>query len=162
MAGSTFHGETHAFLEDVALPFAGEECLTWPYGRSSGGYGAIKVDGMQCVVSRVICERIHGPAPSADHEAAHNCGNGHLGCVNPNHIVWKTSLANQKDRLIHGTDHRGEKHISARLTESDVRDIRRLRRQGVRRRDLARMYGMKPNYIGDVAAGRAWKWLADE
>jgi hypothetical protein len=72
--------------------------------------------------------------------------------------------------------HRGETHSTARLTEEDIREIRRLYKIGLddehRRhtyncallghftsRVLAEKYGISPNYASDIARGRGWNHL---
>jgi len=27
------------FIERIAIPYTGDDCLTWPFGKSSKGYG---------------------------------------------------------------------------------------------------------------------------
>ena len=97
-------GEPNRFLNDVVLPYRGDECLAWPYSCDGGGYGHIANRGK---VHRIVCAKINGKCPGDEYQAAHSCGNGHLGCVNPNHLTWKTRHENQADRLIHGTHNRG-------------------------------------------------------
>lgn len=94
-------GETIRFLEAVAIPFSGVECLLWPYGKYPNGYGQIRIGGGTKVVSRLVCERAHGQPPTPKYEAAHSCGNGHLGCVNPQHLRWATSKENKLEGAIH-------------------------------------------------------------
>lgn len=52
-------------------------------------------------------------------------------------------------------DNRGAKNGSARLTESDVREIRSSY-PGVSNRDLARRYGVHVTTMQDVTSGRSW------
>lgn len=80
---------------------AGTECLVWPFGRFSNGYGQVYIQGKNCVASREMCILAHGNPPTPSHEAAHRCGNGHLGCVNPQHLRWATAAENQADKLTH-------------------------------------------------------------
>lgn len=127
LAGRTPVGEPWQFFTGTVLPYKGNDCLQWPYHRCAQGRGMIRADGRNQVVARLVCERAHGVPPSPIHEAAHNCGNGHLGCVTASHLQWKTPAQNQRDRLIHGTDARGEKHALAILSESVVREILRLK-----------------------------------
>lgn len=104
----------------------GGDCLIWPFGRSGSGYGShrAEVDGVRYVHAHsVMCAHRHGPRPAGT-EAAHSCGNGHLGCVNPQHLSWKTPAENQRDKVVHGTHNRGSRHPLSKLTEDDVLRIR--------------------------------------
>lgn len=33
-----------------------------------------------------MCELVYGKPPMPKHQAAHNCGKGNLGCINPKHL----------------------------------------------------------------------------
>src|SRR6185312_60585 len=63
-----------------------EWCLLWPFSRNQGGYA--NVGRKSTLVHRIMCEYMHGEPPDGKPEAAHECGKGYLGCVNPHHIVW--------------------------------------------------------------------------
>ncbi|WP_292637037.1 hypothetical protein [Mesorhizobium sp.] len=56
-------------------------------------------DGKCRRVSRLVCEEVHGPPPSPDHEAAHSCDNGDLGCATKRHLSWKTPKENTADKF---------------------------------------------------------------
>jgi hypothetical protein len=157
LAGGTLYGEPQAAMAE-AIAFVGEDCLIWKFGKSGGGYGQIQVKGKKLYVHRVVCEAANGPPPSPDREAAHSCGNGHLGCCNPAHLRWATQSENMDDRVIHGTSNRGERSRSAKLTEADVLEIRSLRGT-VLQRELAARFGVNPRTIGDVLSGKKWAWL---
>lgn len=106
LAGGTTRGEPARYLAQVVLPYAGDECLTWPYSRMKNGYANHTHEGRTVVLSRLVCNLVYGAPPTPRHEAAHSCGNGHLGCVNPRHLCWKTHTENEADKLIHGTRRR--------------------------------------------------------
>lgn len=89
------------------IEFQGDQCLPWPYERSNSGYGRITIDGRVASVHRVVCQRIHGVPPTDQHQAAHTCSNGHLGCVNPKHLYWATPTQNAADRMKNMADHYG-------------------------------------------------------
>lgn len=160
LSGRTSQGEPLAFLED-ALAADTDECISWPFGKGLDGRARIVLNGRKCIVSRVVCERAHGTPPTPKHEAAHSCGMGHEGCINPRHLRWATASENQKDRAEHGTHTMGERNPKAVLTESDVHQIRRLIADGNTRRALAREYGVSRHTIADIAARRTWAWLED-
>jgi hypothetical protein len=74
----------------------------------------------------MMCELVHGPSPSKKHQAAHNCGNGHLGCVNPSHLCWKTPRENSLDMWKHGTMPSCERAPAAKITQAIADEIRAL------------------------------------
>jgi hypothetical protein len=137
--GGTNTGAPLAFLEQ-ALASETNDCINWPYGRGWKGRAKVWIGGRNCPAARVICERAHGAPPTPEHEAAHSCGKGHVGCINPRHLRWATPKENNADRLIHGTDLRGERNHLAKLAEADVREIRRLALEGMTQRAIARQY----------------------
>lgn len=146
------------FYNEVVIGHESEDCLIWPYSVSSKGYPSLKISGKSILVTRMACEKKNGPPPTSKHEAAHSCGNGHLGCVNPMHLSWKTRSENQMDRVLHGTSNRGTRAARNKLSESDVRNIRLMR--GIKSQvDLARIYGVSPNAIHEIHAEKSWSWL---
>lgn len=79
-----------------------EECIIWPFYRGPKGYGRVTDDeGVGHTASRYVCMKVKGDAPGPNYDAAHECGNGHIGCVNPKHISWKTKKLNALDKKIH-------------------------------------------------------------
>ena len=80
---ATKSGDPRRFIES-AIVNAGEECLIWPYGKSSHGYGQILIDGRTVPAHRYACLVAHGEPSSLVHQAAHGCGN--KACVNPKQI----------------------------------------------------------------------------
>lgn len=149
-------GAASRFLHETALKYKGDDCLIWPHKKHRLGYAQIKINNRIYTVTRIICERIYGPPPHPKYQAAHLCGNGHLGCVNPRHLQWKTGTENQADRIIHGTTNRGERNGQARLTLEQVRYIRGLRGTKTHR-ELARTYDVSPSTIAMVMTGRSWR-----
>jgi hypothetical protein len=99
-------------------------CVVWPFSRNRKGYGEVRINSKTRLAHRIICIRVHGDPPTPDHEAAHLCGKGHEGCVNPHHLAWKTCAENNADKLAHGTHNRGDKHCFAKLTNDQVRQLR--------------------------------------
>jgi hypothetical protein len=133
----------------------GEDCLIWPYAKSPSGYGLSVYNGKQTNASRIMCELAHGEPPKDKMDAAHSCGNGHGGCVNPKHLRWATRTENHADKLIHGTDIRGEKHHMAKLSEAEVKLIRAS--EGLASaRLLALEYGLSVSMIYRIWRRQAW------
>ena len=133
----------------------GEECLPWPFSRDHNGYGQVTVNKRVLIASRVMCEVAHGKPPSEAHQAAHLCGNGRLGCTNPNHLVWATVGENVAHREEHGTILRGERCPASKLTKKQVLHIFRNRRR-VEGKVLARKYGVHVASIYNIWNGHTW------
>lgn len=152
----SFHGDGQRFIQEIAIPFESSECLLWPYGKDGRGYARVLHEGKIALTHRVLCEKVHGAAPSLAHEAAHNCGHGNLGCCNPLHLRWATPKENQGDRLAHGTHNRGKQSAVAKLKQEDVAAIRKLA-ASVTRKDLSEMFGVTRQCIGHVVRGLTWK-----
>ena len=104
-------------------------------------------------VHRMVCLAFHGPAPEGK-EVAH--GNGDPYDNRAENLRWATKEENAADRGIHGTAYRGDGHRWSRLTEEDVRDIRRRVGDGERQIDLATEYHMHRSAIAHIVSGRSW------
>lgn len=158
--GGTFHGEPREYLEKFVLLYDGEDCLIWPYSRGADGYGNINYDGRVCITSRLVCRLTYGDPPDEAYEAAHECGKGHLGCVSPRHLSWKTAGDNQMDRVKHGTSNRGERHPLSVLTLADAIEIRAAN-DNVPHGEIAKKFGVSREAISAIRRGASWSWLAD-
>lgn len=78
---------------------------------------------------RLMCEMAHGAPPTPKHQAAHNCGKGHYGCVNPKHLEWKTNSQNQLDRAKNGNALRNTHGPGSALSDEDKAAIVALKGQ---------------------------------
>ena len=139
------------------VDFDEDDCLLWPFSHGGRGYGRLRIDGRLQQAHRIMCKYRHGPPPTPVHEAAHSCGNGHLGCVHPMHVSWKTPKENQADKIIHGTSNRGNRSARTKLTQADVLAIRAA--EGTPHRLLAIEYGVAESTISCVIRRHKWAWL---
>lgn len=150
------------YLRHVYLIMAQEptnECVAWPYSRDKDGYAdRVKFKGTRKRVSSVICELKNGEKPSLQYEAAHTCGKGHDGCVNPRHLRWSTHKENCADKAEHGTIQRGEKNPAAVLRESHVREIMALKGHATHR-EIGNIFGVSKSTVQHIHTGRKWGHL---
>lgn len=115
-------GEAAAFLFDN-VGYNGDGCLTWPFSTMPTGYGALGYLGEQHYAHRFMCELVNGPPPSPIHEAAHSCGRGKFGCVDPRHLTWKTPTGNALDSREHGTQARNPWGPKGKISRRQIAEI---------------------------------------
>lgn len=77
----------------------------------------------------------------------------------PGNLRWGTTRENCEDTVRHGRSTRGAKNKQVRLTNEQVRDIRRRRANGERGKELASEYGVTEATICDIHKRRTWEWL---
>lgn len=143
------HGEPEAWIYENAT-HDGDNCLTWPFARRGNGWAKMNHRSP----ARLMCELVYGPPPAAKYQAAHSCGKGHLGCLNPKHLRWATVSENHLDKRAHGTMIRGEAVAVAKLTEINVRTIRQ---SGATDRVLANQFGVAPSVINRARNRKTWR-----
>lgn len=159
LGGGTAQGAVPKWIKEVALPYAGVDCLIWPFSRLKDGYPQGGMPGFKGRrAHRVICEVVNGPPPTPDHEAAHSCGRGDQACVHPLHLSWKTHAENEADKDEHGTRPLGSAHRGSRLTEEQVNEIRSLI-GAFSHAAIAERFGVSRPTISLIAEGVTWAWL---
>lgn len=159
LGGSTDRGAAREFLEALDTRSESNACIIWPFSRSPQGSAQIRLGGKLVLVSRVVCERASGPPPTEKHQAAHLCGNNHLGCIHPRHLEWKTQRENEADKIRHGTSWRSRPHHWRKLTPEQVQEIRRLCATGERQNAVAKKFNVVPETVSQIMRGFAWAWL---
>lgn len=139
----------------------GEDCLIWPYGTDSLGYGRASIPGFSSrLAHRIMCELSHGAPASPDAVARHLCGNGHLGCVNPRHLRWGTVADNNRDKCEAGNQPFGSQIPRSKLNAEKVRAIRRLQAKGLSQRSISEEIGVHHTTVQAVIEGRTWGHVA--
>ncbi len=119
-------------------------CLVWPFYRDRReGRGIVDAteEGESKLAHRVMCEMVNGPPPPDKPQATHSCGNGHEGCVNPNHLLWGNNSDNQHQRYEHG---RANSHTQGNRSRFTAEQIEKMRSQWgeFTQERLAEIYGV--------------------
>jgi len=104
-------------------------------------------------VHRLILETFVGPCP--DGMVCRHI-NGIPTDNRLSNLMWGSHQENNDDRRIHGTLPQGESHPMARLTADDVREIRRLKKLGMTRNELADMFHVSASQIKKICRGDTW------
>ncbi len=151
------HGAKSARLfREILEKATPDRCWIWPMRREPNGYGLVTIRKKRHKAHRVICRLAHGEPTQEKLDAAHSCGNGHLGCVNPHHLRWATRLENVADAIAHGTHQRGGRNGRAKLNENQVRAIRALLASGALQKDIAAAYSVTVSQVCHINTGRRW------
>ena len=157
-SGIAESGALPRFCQEAASHNDRIACLIWPYGMDRHGYGLVHIGVKNRNAHRVVCELAHGEPPTKKHVAAHNCGKGHEGCVNPHHLRWATREENAQDQVEHGTKVQGETHGASKLTEEQVREIIAAKGK-LLQREIAKEHGIKREAVSKIHRGIRWKHI---
>lgn len=75
-------------------------------------------------------------------------------------LEWITKGDNIRHAVATGLHNlKGERHPQSKVTVQQVLEIRRLRGEGLRYKEIAVRFGICPRQAGDIANGVNWGWL---
>lgn len=137
-----------------------DECWEWQAYRDQSGYGRFTpTDRNQQPAHRVAWELTHGPIPDGMF-VCHHCDNP--PCCNPTHLFLGAPVDNTHDMIAKDRSAiaAGEASQFAKLTESDVREIRRRSASGESYPALARAFNVHRETIGLIVRRETWKHVA--
>lgn len=97
--------------------------------------------------------------PNPDNKPEVNHKSGVRNDNRVSNVEWVTKKANQDHATQFGLVTHGERHGIAKLTNSDVREIRRLGSIGLSQRKIAKMFGVSQFPVSAILSGKAWKRL---
>lgn len=139
---------------------AGEagECWMWTASKR-GQYGGIRIDGKLESSHRVAWQLSSGYELKGEEQVGHACGEPL--CCNPAHLVLLDASGEPKDTP-RDAIRRGERNPRAKLTDEQVREIRRLRAAGVTEKAVAREYGISFQAVGAIHRRETWSHVTDE
>ena len=151
------------FWSRVAAPNE-NGCRLWVGGQiNSQGYGRLMVRRKMTFAHRFAYLLTNGPIPEGM-VIMHKCDI--RLCVEPSHLAAGTQKDNMMDASakrrcgaqVHPeTLERGENRYCARLTEEDVREIRKRFLEGAGVRQLAKAYGVNNGTISNITRRKRWK-----
>lgn len=75
-------------------------------------------------------------------------------------LKWVTAKENQSHKRLHGTHVMGEENPHSKLKTKDVLEIRKLRKKGVSRIEIAKKYGICSWQIWHITSKRSWAHVA--
>ena len=132
-------------------------CIVWTKATSHFGYGRIGRGSRGAgwaATHRVSWELANGPIPDGMF-VLHRCDNP--PCCNPEHLFLGSLSDNTQDMLRKGRARghwaQGASHPSARLSDDQVADLRRLASSVQNYAELGRMFGITKQHARSLALG---------
>lgn len=141
-----------------------DECWEWLGGKNDGGYGQIVLDPRRRTAggkrrrrtmegTHRVAWRLHSGAVPKGMSVLHTCDNP--GCVNPSHLFLGTQADNMADMVEKKRQRRGDNHPTAKLTDKEVRAIRREYATGQSTQaELAEDYQVSSGHISNIVKGK--------
>lgn len=138
------------------------QCWEWTgaiYGRGYGHFG-IKINGKhKTVASHRLSYEIHFGKIPIGLDIMHSCDNP--PCVNPSHLSTGTRSQNMKDAFDRGRGviniDRGEKSSHHKLTDEEVREIRRLYPKIIKNKtEIGRRFNISRATIRQIVTRQTW------
>ena len=148
-------------------------CWLWKAAIRRDGYGLFTNQGRHYAAHRLSWELTHGPIPDGMW-VLHHCDV--RACVRPDHLYLGTREQNTSDAMLrhrfksgdeaHFRAHpeivpRGERHWASRLTDDDVRDIRRRVAAGEKQVSLQREYELSSGLVSLIVHRKRWAHVTD-
>jgi hypothetical protein len=132
------------------------DCWPWRCGRDKDGYGAISVNGHHRRAHVIAWELASGQVCPKGMCVMHSCDNP--PCVNPAHLRLGTNGENVADMVAKGRAfrQRGSKHGNSKLTEEQVKWIRRLYKRGSTTREIAEIFSVTQSNIWYIVLRKTW------
>lgn len=136
------------------------DCWLWTNSVNRYGYGYFTVQRVNTYGHRVSYELHFGAIPPGMC-ICHHCDNPR--CVRPDHLFLGTRADNSADMKAKGRatgahkPRQGSGHGRAKLTESQVVEIRRLVSAGTPQRYVAMQFGISQTVVWHIHARRTWR-----
>lgn len=122
--------------------------------KDHAGYAHFYRDGKIWRIHRWIYQKYYGEIPKGM-LVCHSCDNP--SCINLKHLFLGTQKDNIQDALKKGRMQKGENHTNSKLTENQIREIRKSYESN---RVLGRKYNVNHSIIGLIKRNRLWKHVA--
>ncbi len=134
-----------------------DDCWEWQASKNPDGYGNFVHNGYNTGAHRVAYYLTNGKIPEGK-EVCHACDNP--SCVNPIHLWLGTHTDNIHDMHNKGRARpnapKGTQSPNAKLTEAQVRQLRKDKESGATYDELALRYGVHRGYAQLIVARKRW------
>ncbi len=134
-----------------------DDCWNWTGAKDSGGYGVCTVNGKNHNTHRLSWEWANRKKVPQGQVLLHSCDTA--SCVNPSHLTPGSQKNNVEDRVNKDRSAKGKRNGRARLTDKDIKKIKKLRAKGLTETAIAVLFGVGRSTISNVLHNRTWNWM---
>lgn len=143
-------GRKEIFLKNVKIK---NLCWIWQAAKSKSGYGVFYYKDKWMRANRASHLIFKGEIPLGM-LVCHSCDNP--ACVNPDHLHLGTPQDNMDEMKERGREKRqpkGEKAHMGKLKDSQVMEIREMRKQKIPAKQIAVKFNISPDYVYQISYG---------
>lgn len=135
-------------------------CWLWIGRINKDGYGLITIgsrrdDSKAQALAHRAMFAMKVQSIKGGQQVLHRCDSP--GCVNPEHLFLGTQADNVADMVAKQRQQRGSRNGHAKLTEQNVRVIRKLLVGGVSKPEIGRRFGVDRSVISMISSGKRWR-----
>jgi len=138
------------------------ECWLWQDNLCAGGYGRLPISrslGKEVYAHALAYRLVNKVEIPEDKQINHYCNV--KSCCNPEHLYKGTQYQNVQDTVnignARGGSFPGEKNPNAKLTESQVKEIKYRHKNGEKVINLAEEFNVDRHSISRIHLQKAWK-----
>jgi hypothetical protein len=131
-------------------------CWMWKLCKGSDGYG--RSSGKIEQRAHRLSYRIFKGDFDSTLLVCHSCDTP--ACVNPSHLFLGTYQDNHDDMRRKGRKPKGEEWSFTKLTESDVKEVLRLKQEGFTYHELAKMFSVNWTTLWKIVKKKNWSHIA--
>ncbi len=136
-------------------------CWTWNGTSNNAGYPLFSYKGRMVSASKTAYRLFHKKDIPNGFVVSHSCEN--VQCVNPEHIFVTSRSKLVKNLYATGKmkapQQKGADNPNAKLSEADVREIRRKKKEGSTHDELAAQFGVTKTTISQIYNRKLWSHI---
>lgn len=144
------------FWRKVSRTDNDDDCWLWTGSKDGGNYGVFFLQERNQKAHRASWLLHYGAIPDRTF-VLHRCDNP--SCVNPKHLFLGSHIDNMQDMARKGRSTKGERSATAKLTETQIEQVFKLRKHGWLIKDIAIHLGVGKTCIQSLLAGTSWTHL---
>lgn len=133
-----------------------DTCWLWIGYKNNKGYGMISIKNKPYLSHRLSYELFKGNIPD-NLFIRHKCDV--RNCVNPEHLEYGTNQDNVNDMIERNRNPKGEEKPNAKLTNDDILNIRKLRKEGKLYKEIGNQYNITRHEASRICNFKNWKHI---